>query len=163
VQHPDHRAMNQQRHAHQGLDSLVQQNRVQHVAVIDVVQDDRPPPGGDPASETLADRDPHALPDLLFQTAGRGGDKLTPRAVQQQHRHHVGVQDLLDARQQLGEKVIRAQIRQRRIGHRPDIPEIAPRPASGPAGDTITKDYATMIELPSDKNRLLRLTGPPAR
>jgi hypothetical protein len=96
--------MDQQRHAHQGLDSLVKQNRVQHIAVINVVQDDRPPAGGDTAGETLPDRDPHALPDLLLQAAGRSSYQLTPRAVQQQHRYCVGVQDLLHPRQQLSER-----------------------------------------------------------
>jgi len=67
---------------------------------------------------------PHALPDLFLQAAGRGGDKLTARAGQQQHRHRIGVQDLLDPRQQLSEKVISAQIPQCRIGNRPDIPEL---------------------------------------
>jgi hypothetical protein len=128
VQHPDHRAMDQQRHAQQRLDAFVQQNRVQHIAVIDVVQDDRLPPGGDTAGETPADRDPHALPDFLLQTAGRGGDELLPRAVQQQHRHGVGVQDLLHPHQQLGEKVVGGEVGKRRIGHRTDIPKLVLRP-----------------------------------
>ena len=127
VQHPDHRAMDEQRHAHQGPDSLLQQNRVEHIAVIDVVQDDRPPLGRDPASETPANGDPDALPDFLLQTAGCGRDELTPRAVQQQHRHSVGVQDLLNPAQQRGEKVIGTQIGQRRIRHRPDVPELVLR------------------------------------
>jgi hypothetical protein len=123
MQHPDHRAMNEQRHAHQGLDSFVQQNRVEHTGLIDVVQDDRPPLGGDTASETPADRDPDALPDFLLQAAGCGRDQLTPRAVQQQQRHGVGVQDLPHPAQQLGEKVIGVKMRQRRIRNRPDVPE----------------------------------------
>ena len=65
----------------------------------------------------------HSRPD----GGHRGGDKLTPRAVQQQHRHSVGVEDLLHPRQQLGEKIISAKVGQRRIGNRPDIPELALR------------------------------------
>ena len=124
MEYPDHRAMDEQRHAHQGLDSLFQQNRVEHIAVMNVVQDDRPPLGGDPASETPANRDPDALPDFLLQAAGYGGDELTPGAVQQQHRHSVGVQNLLDPVQQRGEKVIGVKIGQRRIRNRPDVPEL---------------------------------------
>jgi hypothetical protein len=92
-----------------------------------MVQDDRAPLGGDPASETPADRDPHALPDFLLQAAGCRRDQLTPGAVQQQHRHSVDVQDLLDPVQQRGEKVIGVKIRQRRIRNRPDIPELVLR------------------------------------
>ena len=124
MQHTGHRAMDQQRHAHQGLNSFFQQNRVEHIGVINVVQDDRPPLGGDTASETPADRDPHALPDFLLQAAGCRRDQLTPRAVQQQHRHGVSVQNLFHPAQQLGEKVIGVKMGQRRIGNRPDVPEL---------------------------------------
>ena len=124
VQYPDHRAMDQQRHAHQGLNSFVQQNRVEHIGLIHVVQDDRPPLGRDTPSETPANRDPHALPDFLLQAAGCRRDQLTPRAVQQQHRYGVSVQNLLHPAQQLGEKVIDAKMGQRHIRNRPDVPEL---------------------------------------
>jgi hypothetical protein len=73
-----------------------------------LAQDDRPPPGGDTASETRADRDPDTLADFLLQAAGRGRDQLTPRVVQQQHRGGVGIEDLLHPAQQRGEKIIGA-------------------------------------------------------
>jgi hypothetical protein len=85
------------------------------------------PLGGDTASEAPANGDPDALPDFLLQPAGCGRDELTPRAVQQQHRHSIGVQDLHDPTQQRGEKVIGAKIGQRRIRHRPDVPELVLR------------------------------------
>ena len=91
--------------------------------MIDVIQDDRPPLGGDAARETPADRDPDALADFLLQAAGRGGDQLTARVVQQQHRGGIGIQDLLHPAQQRGEKFIGAQMGQRRIGNRPDVPQ----------------------------------------
>ena len=52
VKHAGHRAVDKQRHADQGLDSFFQQDRIEHVGVIDVVQDDRPRLGGDAARET---------------------------------------------------------------------------------------------------------------
>jgi hypothetical protein len=128
MQHPEHRAMDQQRHAHQRPDALVQQQRVEHDAGFDPIQDDRSPLGGDAARETPADRDPDALADFLLQAAGRSGDQLTARAVQQQHRGSIGIQDRPHPVQQRGKKLISAQMRQRYIGHRPDIPQHVLRP-----------------------------------
>jgi len=75
----------------------------------------------------MNDRDPDTLADFLLQAAGYGGDELTPGAVQQQHRHSVGVQNLLDPVQQRGEKVIGVKIGQRRIRNRPDVLELVLR------------------------------------
>jgi hypothetical protein len=119
--------MDQQRDACQRPDALLQKERVEHSAVIDVIQDDRPPLGGDAARETPADRNPDALADFLLQAAGRGGDQLTARTVQQQHRGRIGIQDLPHPAQQRSEKVIGAQMRQRRIGNRPDFPQLVLR------------------------------------
>ena len=61
------------------------------------------------ARETLANRNPDALADFLLQllqAAGRGGNQLAARAVQQQHRGGIGIQDLPDPAQQRGEEVI---------------------------------------------------------
>jgi hypothetical protein len=58
--------MGEQRDARERPDALVQEDRVDHVVVIDVIQDDRLPPGGDAARETPADRDPDALADFLL-------------------------------------------------------------------------------------------------
>src|SRR5690348_2762154 len=119
--------MDQQRDARQRPDALFVQDRVEHVAVIDVIQDDRPPPGGDAARETPADRDLDALADFPRQAAGRGGDQLAARAVRQQHRGGIGIQDLPYPAQQRGEEVIGGQMRQRRIGHRLDIAQLVLR------------------------------------
>ena len=119
--------MDEQRDARERPDALVQKDRVEHIAVIDVIQDDRLPLGGDAARETPADRDPDALADFLLQAAGRGGDQLATRAVQQQHRGGIGIQDLPDPAQQRGEEVIGAQMGQRRIGNRPDTPQLVRR------------------------------------
>ena len=83
MQHPQHRPLHQQRHAHQRPDALREQQRVEHSAVIDPVQDDRAPLGGDASRETPANRDPDTLTDFLLQAAGRSGDQLTARTVQQ--------------------------------------------------------------------------------
>jgi hypothetical protein len=114
-------------HAEQGADALFQQDRVQHMAVVDLVQDDRPLIGGDAAGEARADRDPDALGDLFLKTAGRGGDQLTSRAVKQQHRGGIGIHRLPHPAQQRGEEVTGVEVGQRRIRHRPDVPELVVR------------------------------------
>jgi hypothetical protein len=119
--------MDEQRNARQRPDALLQQQRVQHAAVIGVIQDDRPPLGGDATREPPANWNPDALADFLLQAAGRGGNQLAARVVQQQHRRGIGIQDLLDPAQQRGKEVISAQMRQRRIGHRPDTPQLVLR------------------------------------
>jgi len=61
-----------------------------------VIQDDRPPLAGDAARETLAHGNPDTLADFLLQAAGRGGKQLAARAVQEQNRGGIGIQDLPD-------------------------------------------------------------------
>jgi hypothetical protein len=95
--------------------------------MIDSVQDDRAPLRGDASRETAANRDPDTLTDFLLQAAGRSGDQLTARTVQQQHRGGIAIQDHPHPVQQRGEKFISVQMRQRRIGHRPDIPQLVLR------------------------------------
>src|SRR5438094_756320 len=70
---------------------------------------------------------PDPLADSLLQAARRGGDQLTTRAVQQQHRGGIGIQDLPHPAQQRGEEVVGTQMGQRRIGNRPDFPQLVLR------------------------------------
>jgi hypothetical protein len=118
--------MDEQRNARQRPDALLQQQRVQHAAVIGVIQDDRPPLGGDATREPPANWNPDALADFLLQAAGRGGNQLAARIVQQQHRRGIGIQDLPDPAQQRGKEVISAQMRQRRIGPPTGYPAACP-------------------------------------
>jgi hypothetical protein len=74
-----------------------------------------------------ADRRPGTLNDLFFQAAGRCRDQLPPRAIQEQHRGGVSAENLLHPLQQRGKHIISIQVGQRRIGNRPDIPELSLR------------------------------------
>ena len=116
VQHPEHRAVDQQRHAHQRPDTPLQQQRVSTRPCSTRSRMTGPPLGGDAARETPADRDPDPLDDFLLQAAGRRGDQLTARVVQQQHRSGIGIQDRPHPVEQRGEKLIGAQVRQCLIG-----------------------------------------------
>ena len=71
VQHADDLALDQQRHAEQRADPALAQDRVEDVGVVDVLDQDRPPLGRDPAREPAPDRDPDALLDLLLDPLRR--------------------------------------------------------------------------------------------
>ena len=76
VEHAEHVVREDERHTGHALDALLAQDRVQHVGVVDVVEHDRSPLGGDPAREPAADRDPHALLDLFLEPDRRPRDEL---------------------------------------------------------------------------------------
>jgi hypothetical protein len=116
VQHTDHVALHEQRDAEQRADALLAQDRVQDVGVVDVLDRDRAPLGRDPAREPAADRDPHALLDLLLDALGGGGHERVAALVDQQEGGGVGVQDLGDPLQQLVEQRVQRQIGEADVG-----------------------------------------------
>ena len=127
VEYADHCAVDEQWHADEEVDSLFQQDRIEYVAVIDVIQDDRSRLRGDAAREAPANGDADALRDFFLQPARGGGDEVTRGAVKQEHRGGVGIQDLLHPAQQFDEEIIGAEVGQRRIRNRPDVAELVRR------------------------------------
>ena len=105
MQHAEHAVAEKQRHAKQRPDSLSHQYVVQHVGAINMIDDHWPPLGGDPAGETLADREAHPLAHLLLQPDRGGGDQLLGAAVEQQHRHGVGAEQCLGPIEQLRQEL----------------------------------------------------------
>jgi hypothetical protein len=83
--------------------------------------------GGDPPGEAVADRDPHALDDLLLQARGRRRDQLAGREVKHQHRGRVGPERLPGPVEQFRQQFRFAEARQRRVGDRLDVPEAGPQ------------------------------------
>ena len=63
---------------------LVEDDRADHVARVDVVEGDRLAFGCDAAGETLADRYPDRPADLLFQPDRGGGDEVFAVVVGEQ-------------------------------------------------------------------------------
>ena len=100
VEDADDVACDEQRDAEHRLDPLLAQDRVEHVGVVDVVEDDRPFLGGDAAGEAAADGDPDAGLDLLLDPDGSAGDEFVRLLVEQQHRARVAAEDLPDPRQE---------------------------------------------------------------
>ena len=77
--------------------------------------EDRHALGGDPAREPLAEREPHALLDLLLDALGRARDQLVRLGVVQQDRDRVDLERLLDADEQLVQELLEAELGERRI------------------------------------------------
>src|SRR5487761_1191461 len=125
MQHANDLSPDEQRHSEQGADTAVYQQRIPHTAVVDPVQDDRPTGGGDTAGEARPDRDTHALPDLLLDSARRGCDQLACRRIDQQDGGGVGPQNRFHPVEQGGEQGLLIEQRQCRISDRLDVPQPA--------------------------------------
>jgi uncharacterized protein YndB with AHSA1/START domain len=115
VNYAQHATAYEERGAEKRLDSLLAENRVQDVRVIDVLDGERPPLGGDPAGEAAADRDPRAPLDLLLDSLRRARDELVRALVEQEDGARVGSEDLLDPVEQLVEEVLEREVRERRV------------------------------------------------
>ena len=122
----------EQRHAEHRLDPLLAQDRIEHVRVVDVVEDHRLPLGGDPPGEAAADRDANALLDLFLDPDRRPRDELVGRLVEQEHRARVRLEDVADSRQQHREQLVELEVRERRVGDRLHVLEPLPRLGAPP-------------------------------
>ena len=110
-----------ERHAEERLDPLLAQDRVQHVGVVDVLDHDRRPLGGDAAGEAAADRDANAGLDLLLDPLRRTRDQLAGRLVEHEEGGGVGLEDVADAEEQLIEERVQRQVRERRVGDEQEL------------------------------------------
>ena len=123
VQDAEHAALDEQRDAEQRADALLAQDRVDDLVVVEVEDRDRPALGGDAAGEALADRDAHALLDLLLDALGGASDERAALVVEHEDRRGVGAEDVADAQQQLRQQLVDGEVGERRVGdalQRPD-------------------------------------------
>jgi hypothetical protein len=116
-------ALGDQRRAQQRPDTLVAEDRVEDVGVVDVLDHDGYAFRGDPACEAAADRNADALLDLLLEPLGGARDELRPLRVEEQHRAGVGPERVADARQQLGEQLVEREVCERRVRDRLELPK----------------------------------------
>ena len=93
---PEESAARDERHAEHRLNALFQQDGVDNSVRTHVIERHGSSRGGDPTGETPADRHPHALMDLLVEATSRPGDEVGATLIEEQHRHRVDAQDLLD-------------------------------------------------------------------
>ena len=71
--------------------------------------------GGDAAGEAAADRDAHALLDLLLDALGGARAEHLAARLEQQDRGGVDVQDRGDAVEQLDQQLVRRQVGERGV------------------------------------------------
>ncbi len=115
VEHADHLALEEERDAEERADSLLPQDRVHHVGVVDVRDEDRPPLRGHAPREATPERNPHTGLDLLLQSLGHPGHQVP--AVQQQNGGGVGPEDRAHADEELAQQLLERQACERRIGN----------------------------------------------
>ena len=121
VENAEHAAGDEQRHAEHRLDPLLAQDRVEHVGVIDVVEDHRLPVRRDAAREATADRDPNTPLDLLLDPDRCPRDELVRLLVQQQDSARVDTEDLAGAKKERRQESVELQVRERRIRERLEL------------------------------------------
>ena len=97
VENPKQAASNEQRYTEHRFDPLLAQNRVEHIGVIDVLEDHRLPVRRDAARETTSDRDPDAALDLFLDPDCGPRDELVRLLIQQQESARIDPEDLTDA------------------------------------------------------------------
>ena len=126
VQHTDDDVPHDERDAEHRLDPLLAQDGVENVGVVDVGKDHRPPLGGDRPGESAADRDAHALLDLLLEPDRRARDELVPLRVEQEHGARVHSEDVPCAEQERLQQLLQLEMRERDVGDR--LHRLEPRP-----------------------------------
>jgi hypothetical protein len=118
VHDPEHPIFQQERYAQQRADALLAQDRVEDLRPVDVGDDDRSPLRGHPSRESGAQRDPHALLDLLLDSLRGAGHQLAGVLVEQEHGDGVDAQRLADAFEQVGHHRLEPSVGQRDVGDR---------------------------------------------
>jgi hypothetical protein len=121
VQYADHAPLDQQRHAEQRLQALLDEDRIEDVGAGDVVDDDRSPLLRDPPGEPAAEWHAHPRLDLLLQPARRAGFELVGPLVEQQDRGGVDRDEAAHAREQLADQVVELEVCERRLTDRLEV------------------------------------------
>ena len=80
----EHPVADEQWRAQQRLDALLAQDGVEHVRVVDVLNDHDVACSRDTSGEAFAERDPRAALDLLLEAFGGTGDELAALLVEHQ-------------------------------------------------------------------------------
>ena len=134
VEDADRLVPDEERDAAERADALLAQDRVEDVGMGEVIEDDRPLLGGDPAGEASAERDADAALDLFLDPDRRTRYKLVRVLVPQEDRARVGPQDRADARQEHAEQIIERKVGERGVGDGLDVLEPLARPSLGLEG-----------------------------
>jgi hypothetical protein len=150
VENAEDPATDEQRHAEHRLDSLRVQNRIEHVGVIEVIEDYRPLVGGDAARKAEADGDADALLDLLFDPDRCTRYELMRVLVEQQDSAGVDTKNLAGAEKERRKKDVQIQMRERRIRERLELAK-----AVGVVEISVHRRIVTTAQRRSDRRRNL--------
>jgi hypothetical protein len=112
MEHPEHLPRGEQRDAEHRFDAFRAQERVQHVRVVDVIEDDGPPVCGHASRKPAAERDANALLDLFFDPHRRPSNQLIRRRVEQQHRARVDAERLARAQEERRQERVELEVRE---------------------------------------------------
>ncbi len=115
VQDAEDPGLHHQRDAEQRPNVILAEDRVEHVGVVDVVEDDGPLLRGHPAREALADGDAGARVQAGLEPIRGARDELVPLVVEQKHRARVDLERFTSAREEGGQQVVEPQVRERRV------------------------------------------------
>ena len=126
----DQRPEMEQRNADQRADPGFTENRVHDLSLRHLVDDDRRALGGNAAREPLADRNRDRELELCVQSLRRSRNERPALLVHQQHHGRVGVEEVSDALEQLVEKLLEIEVRERRLGDRLEAEEAVLRQAA---------------------------------
>jgi hypothetical protein len=118
VDDPDRVTGDEQRRPEHRLDPLLAQDRVEHVGMIDVVEDHRLLERGNAPGEAPADGDPHARLHLLLDADRRPRDQLVRQLVEKQHGAGIDAEQLACAKQERVQQLVEIQMRERCVRQR---------------------------------------------
>ena len=124
VQDADGCAVGDQWDSKQRTDALVQEDRIEHLRVINPLEDHGSAARGDSPSEALADRDSNALLDFLLDALRGRGDELLRIAIEHENCCGVDLQELAHPFQERVPQVVEVEVRKCRVGDCVDPPEL---------------------------------------
>jgi hypothetical protein len=78
VQYSEYRPAHEQGHPDDGVDTGLPQDRIHHRGGVDAVEEQGAFLRSDAPSESLTERHAHALPHLILEAFGGGGDEQLP-------------------------------------------------------------------------------------
>jgi len=116
VEHADDIAVDDEWDAEERLDSLLAQERVHDVCMVDITQHDRPALGRNSPREALAKRDAGPATDLFLDSDRGPRDQLFALRVEKEDRAGVDVEQGPRALEQRAEELLELEVTQGRVG-----------------------------------------------
>jgi hypothetical protein len=111
VNDAEHPIADEQRRSEQRLDALFPKDRIEHVGVVDVRNEDDIARCRHASRESLPERDAGAALDLFLQAFGGSCNELVVVGVEHQQGRRVGVERVANTLEQLVEELVERKMR----------------------------------------------------